>query len=171
MAESKSGENAVPATLVDPRLLKLLEVLVSNRDHAASPLGYDQLLVGLRFSALRNGLGRFGSHGEQDIALLPAPQLNSSGKLTIESLPPDAASVILFGAAGEQLLQIPVQKSGTVSIEDPDVVPSVAWVQANDRHGNPIRLGFPRLVDQVVEVSATGAPRRPAERANPRRAT
>jgi hypothetical protein len=168
MAEKASGEQSAAANAVNERLLQLLEQVISNqsvqaaanlqdeiaerltaavqyrdgRDRAVPSLGYDQLQVGLRFRALRNSLGNFGSHGERDVALLPSPQLDD-GTLTFAPLPADAATVILFRVDGEQLSQIDVSGGDTLVVNG---VPDVAWVQVNDLYGAPIRLGFPQRV-------------------------
>ena len=192
MAEKSPDEQSAAASAVNERLLQLLEQVVANqavqatanlqdeiaerlraavqyrdsRDHAVSSLGYDQLQIGLRFVALSNSLGRFGSHGERDVALLPAPQLDR-GTLTFAPLPPDAASVILFRADGEQLGQIQVGGGDAPVIDAPDA----AWVQVNDVHGSPIRLGFPRRVPAGVYARSTGATRRSGARPAGARAT
>jgi hypothetical protein len=193
MAEKSPGEQSAAANAVNERLLELLEQVVANqavqatanlqdefaerlraavqyrdsRDHAVSPLGYDQLQTGLRFVALSNTLGRFGSHGERDVALLPALQLDG-GTLTFAPLPPDAASVILFRADGEQLGQIEVAGGDAPVIPD---VPDAAWVQVNDVRGSPIRLGFPRRVPAGVPARSTAATRRSDARPTGARAT
>jgi hypothetical protein len=182
MADNSPGGQSAAATAVNERLLQLLEQVVANqavqatanlqdeiaerlraavqyrdsRDHVASPLGYDQLQIGLRFVALSNGLGRFGSHGERDVGLLPAPELED-GTLTFQPLPPDAASVILFRADGGQLIQIEAAGGQAPFVTD---VPDVAWVQVNNTNGDPIRLGFPRPVPAGVYGRPTGAARR-----------
>jgi hypothetical protein len=166
----------------DERLLQLLEQVVANqavqatanlqdeiaerlraavqyrdsRDHAASPLGYDQLQIGLRFVAVSNSLGRFGSHGERDVGLLPAPELED-GTLSFQPLPPDAASVILFRADGGQLIEIDAAGGQAPFVTD---VPDVAWVQVNNINGDPIRLGFPRPVPAGVYGRPSGTARR-----------
>jgi hypothetical protein len=174
MPQRSPGERPAGADAVNERLLELLEQVVANqtvqatanlqdeiaerltaaaalyregRDRPVPVLGYDQLQVELRFRAVRNGLGSFGRHGERDVALLPAPKLDG-GTLRFAPLPPDAGTVILFRADGERLGQIHVEGGEAPVIQD---VPDVAWVQVDDAHGNPIRLGFPRQAPAVVE--------------------
>jgi hypothetical protein len=182
MADKSSGAQSAAASAVNERLLQLLEQVVANqavqatanlqdemaerlraavqyrdsRDHVVSPLGYDQLQIGLRFVALSNGLGRFGSHGERDVGLLPAPELEG-GTLSFQPLPPDAANVILFRADGGQLGEIDAVGGQAPVVYD---VPDVAWVQVNNVNGDPIRLGFPRRVPAGVYERPTGAARR-----------
>jgi len=182
MADKSPDEQSAAATAVNERLLQLLEQVVANqavqatanlqdeiaerlraavqyrdsRDHAVSPLGYDQLQIELRFMALSNSLGRFGSHGERDVGLLPAPEL-IDGTLSFQPLPPDAASVILFRADGGQLIEIDAAGGETPFVTD---VPDVAWVQVNNINGDPIRLGFPQRVPAGVSGRPTGAARR-----------
>lgn len=172
MADKSPDEQSAAATAVNERLLQLLEQVVANqavqatanlqdeiaerlraavqyrdsRDHAVSPLGYDQLQIGLRFMALSNSLGRFGSHGERDVGLLPAPEL-VDGTLSFQPLPPDTASVILFRADGGQLVEIAAAGGDTPFVTH---VPDVAWVQVNNINGDPVRLGFPRHVPAGV---------------------
>jgi hypothetical protein len=173
MAEKSSGERPAGADAVNQRLLELLEQVVANqtvqatanlqdeiadrltaaalyrerRDRPIPALGYDQLQLELRFRAARNGLGNFGRHGERDVALLPEPELDG-GTLRFAPLPPDARTVILFRADGERLGQIQVEGGDAPVIRE---VPEVAWVQVDDAHGNPVRLGFPRRAPAVVE--------------------
>jgi len=193
MADKSPGEQSAAASAVNERLLQLLEQLVANqavqatanlqdevaerlraavqyrdsRDHAVSPLGYDQLQIGLRFVALSNGLGRFGSHGERDVGLLPAPELEG-GTLSFQPLTPDAASVILFRADGGQLGEIEVAGGQAPVVYD---IPDVAWVQVNNINGDPIRLGFPRPVPTGVYGRPTGATRRSTTRSTGARTT
>jgi hypothetical protein len=193
MADKPRGEQSAAATAVNERLLELLEQVVANqtvqaaanlqdeiaerlraavqyrdsRDHAVSPLGYDQLQIGLRFMAFSNSLGRFGSHGERDVGLLPAPELED-GTLSFQPLPPDAASVIVFRANGEQLRETEAVGGQPLFITD---VPDVAWVQVDNLNGDPIRLGFPRLVPAGVYGRSTGTPRRSSTRSGGARTT
>ena len=193
MADKIPGEQAAAAIAVNERLLELLEQVIANqavqatanlqdeiaerlraavqyrdsRDHAVSPLGYDQLQIGLRFTALSNSLGRFGSHGERDVGLLPAPELEG-GTLSFQPLPLDAASVILFGADGSQLIEIEAAGGQAPVVTD---VPDVAWVQVNNINGDPIRLGFPRLVPTGVYGRPTEAARRSSTRSGGARTT
>jgi hypothetical protein len=174
MPERSSGERPAGADAVNERLLELLEQVVANqtvqatanlqdeiadrltaaawyregRDRPIPPLGYDQLQLGLRFRAVRNGLGDFGRHGGRDVALLlPAPELDG-GTLRFAPLPQDARTVILFRADGKRLRDRQVEGGDTPVIEG---VPDVAWVQVDDAHANPLRLGFPRPVPAVGE--------------------
>jgi hypothetical protein len=166
MTDKSPGDQAAAGDLVNERLLQLLEQVVANQavqasanlqdelaerlraaveyrdseNQTATPLGYAQLELGLRFTAVSNGLGRFGSHGERDVALLPAPLLDR-GALSFAPLPATAATLLLFGPGGGQLATIDVTGGDALIV---DGFPEVAWVQLNDRHGRPIRLGFPR---------------------------
>ena len=191
MTDKSPGDQSAAADLVNERLLQLLEQVVANQavqasanlqdeiaerlrasvqyrdgqDQTASPLGYDQLELGLRFTSLTNGLGRFGSHGERDVALLPAPLLDR-GTLSFAPLPATAVTLLLFGPGGGQLATIDVAGGDALIV---DGFPEVAWVQLNDRHGRPIRLGFPRR--GRISPRSTGATRRPAPRSAGTRAT
>ena len=193
MADKSPGEQSAAAIAVNERLLELLEQVVASqavqatanlqdeiaerlraavqyrdsRDHVVSPLGYDQLQIGLRFTALSNSLGRFGSHGERDVGLLPAPELED-GTLTFQPLPPDAANVILFRADGGQLIEIDDLSGQPFFVTN---VPDVAWVQMNNVNGDPIRLGFPRLVPAGAYGRPTGAARRSSARSGGARTT
>jgi hypothetical protein len=158
------------ADAVNDRLLQLLEQVVANqaiqatanlneeiaqqltaafqhRDGQDQPgFSVSQRQLVLRFRALRNGLGNLARHGEQDTVLLPAPQLFLNGTMTfISALPQEAETLRLFGSGGNQIDQFePVpaalEVTGIRDVED------VAWVQVDDRHGNPILLGFPQRV-------------------------
>ena len=193
MADKPPGEPSTAATAVNERLLELLEQVVANqavqatanlqdeiaerlraavqyrdsRDHAASPLGYDQLQIGLRFMAFGNSLGRFGSHGEHDVGLLSPPELDG-GTLTFQQLPSDAASVILFRADGAQLTEIPAPGRQPFFVAD---VPDVAWVQVNNINGDPIRLGFPRPVPAGIYRRPSETARRSSTRSGGTRTT
>jgi hypothetical protein len=83
------------------------------------------------------------------------------GTLSFQPLPPDAASVILFRADGEQLLKIDAAGGDTPFVRDAS---DVAWVQVNNINGDPIRLGFPRPVPAGAYERPTGAARRSTTR-------
>jgi hypothetical protein len=163
------------ADAVNDRLLQLLEQVVANqaiqatanlneeiaqrmtaalqhRDGQDQPgFSVSQRQLVLRFRALRNGLGNLARHGEQDTVLLPAPQLFPDGTMTfVRALPQEAETLRLFTGGGNQTDQFePVP--GALEVTGIRDVEGVAWVQVDDRHGNPILLGFPQRVSSYQE--------------------
>jgi hypothetical protein len=116
----------------------------------------DQRELVLRFRALRSGLGNLARHGAQDTVLLPAPQLLGEVLLFMTKLPPEAETLRLFGITREQteqndtrIVQIGqfehVGEAREVQGIDPGDI--VAWLEVDDRHGNPILLGFPQRIE------------------------
>jgi hypothetical protein len=172
MADKGSGgKPRADADAVNTRLVELLEQVVANQAvHAvadlheqraelieaemrrrqgdrrgyggpAGGLAYPQLQLGLFFRSVRNGLGNLGRHGEHDAALLPAPNLSKDGTLRfVAPLPLAAERLNLMKSDGTVLAA-----ATGVGGQQPVIrnVGEVAWVQVDDKYGNPILLGVP----------------------------
>jgi hypothetical protein len=107
----------------------------------AAGLAYSQLQLGLFFRSVRNGLGNLGRNGERDAALIPAPRLSGDGTLTfVAPLPLTAERLNLVAGDGTVFAT-----ATDVGGEQPEIsnAGAVAWVQIDDKFGNPILLGVP----------------------------
>jgi hypothetical protein len=116
----------------------------SDRNRLGTPAGgftYRQRQLGLFFRSVRNGLGSPGRPGERAAALIPAPTLSENGTLTfVAPLPKAAERLNLVKGDGTVLGGRTVEGDRKPVIEDAG---DVAWVQIDDKYGNPILLGVP----------------------------
>ena len=177
MADKGSGGQP-KADTINTRLVELLEQVVANqavqavanlhdqraelveaemrrregdRHGREAPVGgltYRQLQLGLLFRSVRNGLGNPIRPGERDAALIPAPTISENGTLTFAAPLPQAAERLnLVKGDGTVLGGLTVEGDRKPVIENAG---EVAWVQIDDKYGNPILLGVPFRASGVV---------------------